>query len=384
MTFIGSIRSGFWHWLNAVAASVVALIARFTSSRLVRVVEEPDGSLVYDGEKLGVAEGRLVEPLPQKLAARLRKARVELMLQPGRFVFRPLELPQRATDFLGGIVRAQIDRLTPWSAEEAAFGWTLPKDLTGDRMLVTVVATSRALIAPLVTGLSAHGPKMVRALTRPPEAADAAPVQVWDYAPGGAIDLRRVRFVLASLLVLMLVAAAGSLGALVFIGDDLDAQRFEISRRIADKRASALIGRDGLGNAAIAGLERRKREVPSSVIVIEAGSHLCDGDAHYRRPPADRRRQPRRTGLDPADRAVVTFHPRDVLCADDALARRTGRAFQHRGSHRARLHAGDLNGRCDRSFVHAGAMDGVGRLCRRAGRARLCDVGRPRGPQRPL
>jgi general secretion pathway protein L len=274
MTFIGSIRSGFWHWLNAVAASVVALIARFTSSRLVRVVEEPDGSLVYDGEKLGVAEGRLVEPPPQKLAARLRKARVELMLQPGRFVFRPLELPQRATDFLGGIVRAQIDRLTPWSAEEAAFGWTQPKDITGERMLVTVVATSRALIAPLVTGLSAHGPKMVRALTRPPEAADAAPVQVWDYAPGGAIDLRRVRFVLASLLVLMVVAAAGSLGALVFIGDDLDAQRFEISRRIADKRASALIGRDGLGNAAIAGLERRKREVPSSVIVIEALSQI--------------------------------------------------------------------------------------------------------------
>jgi general secretion pathway protein L len=273
MSLFGSIRTGFWHWLDAVAATVVALIARFTSSRLVRVSEEPDGSFLCEGEKLNVAEGRLVEPLSQRLAARLRKARVELMLQPGRFVFRPLELPQRASDFLGGIVRAQIDRLTPWSAEEAAFGWTAPKDITGDRMLVTVVATSRALIAPLVTGLAAHGPKMVRALTRPPQ-ADAAPVQVWDYAPGGAIDLRRVRFVLAGLLVLMIVAAAGSFGALLVIGDDLDAQRFEISRRIADKRASALIGREGLGNTAMAGLERRKREVPSSVIVIEALSQI--------------------------------------------------------------------------------------------------------------
>jgi general secretion pathway protein L len=274
MTFLGRLNAGFWRWLDAVAATVVALIARVTSSRLVRVVEQPDGTLSCQGQSLNLADGRIVEPLPAKASALLRKARVELLLQPSRFVFRPLELPQRASEFLGGIVRAQIDRLTPWSAEEAAFGWTAPHDLTGDRMLVTVVATSRALIAPLVAGLSAHGPKIVRALTQPPDAAGAAPVEVWNYAVGGATDLRRVRFALAGLLFIMLLAAAGSAGALVFVGDDLDAQRFDISRRIADKRASALIGRDGLGNAGLQALERRKREVPSSVIVIEALSQI--------------------------------------------------------------------------------------------------------------
>jgi general secretion pathway protein L len=271
MTLLSRLNAGFWRWIDAVAALVVALIARFTSSRLVRVVEEADGTLTCKGEKLNGIDGRLVEPLPQKVAALLRKARVELMLQPGRFVFRPLELPQRASEFLGGIVRAQIDRLTPWSAEEAAFGWTQPKTLAGDRMLVTVAATSRALIVPLVAGLSAYGPKIVRALTQPP---DSAPVEVWNYAPGGALDLRRVRFALATVLFLMVLGAAGSFGALVFIGDDLDAQRFEITRRIADKRASALIGREGLGNTGVAALERRKREVPSSVIVIEALSQI--------------------------------------------------------------------------------------------------------------
>jgi general secretion pathway protein L len=274
MNLFGSLRTGFWHWIDAAAATVVSIIARLTSSRLIRVIEQPDGSLICEGEKLGVADGRIVQPLPPKVSARLRKARVELMLLPQRFVFRPLELPQRASEFLGGIVRAQIDRLTPWSAGEAAFGWTPPKDLTGDRMLVTVVATSRALIAPLVSSLADHGPKAVRAVTQPPEIADAAPVEVWDYAVGGAIDLRRVRFALASVLLVMALAAIGSFGALFFIGDDLDAQRFEISRRIADKRASALIGREGLANTAFAALERRKREVPSSVIVIEALSQI--------------------------------------------------------------------------------------------------------------
>ncbi|MEA2758054.1 MAG: ral secretion pathway protein [Methylobacteriaceae bacterium] len=274
MSVLSSIRTGFWHWIDAAAATIVAIVARLTSSRLVRVVEQPDGSLICEGEKLTLAEGGLVEPLPRKVLARLRKARVELMLLPERFVFRPLELPQRASEFLGGIVRAQIDRLTPWSAAEAAFGWTAPKELTGDRMLVTVVATSRALIAPLVASLSAHGPKTVHAVTQPPDIAGVAPVGVWDYAVGGTIDLRRVRFALASVLLVMVLAAMGSVGALLVVGDDLDAQRFEISRRIADKRASALIGREGLGSTALAALDRRKREVPSSVIVIEALSQI--------------------------------------------------------------------------------------------------------------
>src|SRR5437588_9349290 len=203
MSLLSSIRTGFWHWIEAAAATIVGIVARLTSSRLVRVLEQPDGSLLCEGEKLTLSEEGLIEPVPPKVLARLRKARVELMLSPTRFVFRPLELPQRASEFLGGIVRAQIDRLTPWSAEEAAFGWTAPRDLTGERMLVTVVATSRALIAPLVAGLSAYGPKRVRALTRPPDIADAEPVEVWDYTAGGAIDLRRVRFALASLLLLM-------------------------------------------------------------------------------------------------------------------------------------------------------------------------------------
>jgi general secretion pathway protein L len=274
MTFLSRLNAGFWRWIDAAAVTVVALIARLDSSRFVQVIEQPDGTLTCQGEKLNLADGRIAEPLPPKVAALLRKARVELMLQPGRFVFRPLELPRRASEFLGGIVRAQIDRLTPWSAGEAAFGWTAPKELTGDRMLVTVVATSRALITPLVTGLCAHGPKIVRAVTQPPGEPEAPRVEVWEYAVGGAIDLRRVRFALASVLFLTALAAIGSFGALLFIGDDLEAQRFEIARRIADKRASALIGREGLGATGVAALERRKHEIPSSVIVIEALSQI--------------------------------------------------------------------------------------------------------------
>src|SRR5437588_8408986 len=165
MSLLSSIRTGFWHWIEAAAATIVGIVARLTSSRLVRVLEQPDGSLLCEGEKLTLSEEGLIEPVPPKVLARLRKARVELMLSPSRFVFRPLELPKRAAEFLGGIVRAQIDRLTPWSAGDAVFGWTAPQEAGPDRMTVTVAATARALVAPFLEALVGLGVKSIAAFT---------------------------------------------------------------------------------------------------------------------------------------------------------------------------------------------------------------------------
>src|SRR5208283_4648551 len=101
MTAAQNIKNGFWRWLDDVAEVVIALSARMAASRTVRVVQTADDrfviqaadggkSSVADGTQLRLEDGRITT---QPEGAPLRGRRVELVLQPERLVFKPLELP---------------------------------------------------------------------------------------------------------------------------------------------------------------------------------------------------------------------------------------------------------------------------------------------------
>src|SRR5215471_4477350 len=113
-------------WIDSVAATISLIFERTRSHRRVRLVENEIGAFtlhLVDGgknsnlpdQRVEIADGSLAEPLPPKWLPMLRVIRVYLVLQSARFLFRPLELAKRATEYLDGIVRSQIDRLTPWT-----------------------------------------------------------------------------------------------------------------------------------------------------------------------------------------------------------------------------------------------------------------------------
>jgi general secretion pathway protein L len=281
-------------WLDTVAAWIVATYAKVVAARGVRVVEEKDGTFTVHGnrkaasapERIRIVNGEVVAIAPSLpspasgggkgggAAAMLKATRAELVLQSDRFVIRPLELPRRATEFLDGIVRAQIDRLTPWSAENAAFGWSAPVEIANERVLVTIAATARSVVTPFVSAVAGLGADSIAVSTVAPEAQDGATsIKVFDQRVRGALEMSRVRRTLATALVVAGILAAAAIATEVIGGNELDARHADVTSRIAAQRAKLRAGSD-VRTSALATLERRRHESPSSVIVLEVLSQI--------------------------------------------------------------------------------------------------------------
>ncbi|MFG1347104.1 PilN domain-containing protein [Xanthobacter autotrophicus DSM 431] len=265
------ITDAFSTFIDLVAEAVLALGALLHASGTTRLVEGPDGSFTLEGagDTPAPPPFRLdASPLPPGLAAALKEQEVELALQPGHFLFRPLELPRRAGEFLDGIVRAQIDRLTPWNAADAVFGWTAPAPLGDDRIALTVAATARGRIAPLVEAVKTLGAKTI-AVSTLPVGADA-PIRVHAHTTAGTPKPARVRRILTGTLAGAGLAALLALLLADVAGGSLDRELDDLNRQIAARRLVLTTSNGGEAGRALATLERRKHEGAPTVLVLDA------------------------------------------------------------------------------------------------------------------
>jgi general secretion pathway protein L len=281
-TFLGGLSRG----LDEAALGVVLIAAATRRRRVVKMVEQPDGAFRVRLPGAGAADGptlRLEGARFITASADARKfvagARVEIELTPSRFVFRPLGLPRRAGEFLDGVVRSQIDRLTPWTAAEAAFGYAAPTDEGSQRIAVVVAATARTTVASIAEAAMAFGAESVKASTRP-DTQGAAPIEVFAERSRTERRVHGVKRRLAACLALASAAAALSLIGAVALGGDADARLTTLERRIAARHAALVDSRGGREDAAIAELDARKRASPLGVLVLEALSRILPDDTY--------------------------------------------------------------------------------------------------------
>jgi general secretion pathway protein L len=284
MSILPPIRDAFCRWIDSVAGTINGLLHRLRSNHEVRIIEEaPDTFTLHAAgsrksslrdHRIRITDGMIEDHLPAAWAKMLRGSRAEMILRTNRFLFRPLELPKRAVEFLDGIVRAQIDRLTPWTAGEAVFSWTPPMDVANDRIELTIAATARALVAPYVQAVADVGAASVVVLTVPADAEPhSAPIKVFEQRARGVFEVDRIRRALVTLFMMSGLAAAISLGYSAVALDSLDAEQQALSQKIAARRA-ALRADPEFAVSAQRMLERRKQSIPSSVIVLEALSQI--------------------------------------------------------------------------------------------------------------
>jgi general secretion pathway protein L len=288
MNALQPITAWLSRWIDDVASALLHVGGIIRFSRKVELVEQADGGFLVRsankrsaGASLRIEDEAFVGPISAKTRALLAGSQIEVVLQASRFVFRPLELPRRANEFLDGVVRAQIDRLTPWSQRDAAFGWSAPLPLGVDRMVVTVAATAVATITPIVKVLADRRAESILVSTISNAAgADPAPIVVFAQRAGADFRLRRLRRTLIASLALLGAGTGLSAGAAIFAGNDLDAERLGLERRIAERHAALISGRGSIADEALAALEARKRATPAGVIVIEALSQTLPDDTY--------------------------------------------------------------------------------------------------------
>ena len=265
-------------WTASVAAAIIAGFDRVVSPRVVRLIEDDQGGFAVEAAAkpenvpahIAFTNGVLSAP---NLAPMFRGSRVEIVLQPKRFLFRPLELPARAADFLDGIVRAQIDRLTPWSASEAVFGCSAAVETGAESITTVIAATTRKVAMTYVQAVSGFHPAAVAVCTDVAE-RNAGRVKVFEQKARGHLDAARLS---RALMIVLGVAAVGALLSVIvaaFVADSLGAQENELAQQISQRRAAIRAGSDGGDRSPLAALERRKYETPASVIVLDALSMI--------------------------------------------------------------------------------------------------------------
>ena len=169
MSIWASFRTRLSTWIDDVAAGLMLLETMLRRSpksnslnrrtaRFFVVDVGKRGAERADGLSLHIDESGIADPISPQTRLLLARSSVDVALAPSRFIFRSLELPQGARQFLDGVVRSQIDRLTPWSANEAAFGWSEPTEAGNGQIAITVAATARSLVAPIArAAMAAQG-----------------------------------------------------------------------------------------------------------------------------------------------------------------------------------------------------------------------------------
>jgi len=289
MMALPNIGAGVSCWIDGAADTVVGWHARLAPRRVVKLTEDQPGEFVLcseattdsRGETIRLAHGLIAAPAP--LSALLPGSHVELMLRASHFLFQDLELPDRAIEFLDGIVRAQIDRLTPWSVAKAAFGYSQPTEPVDGRIMVTVAAAPREVVSPYVEAIGRLGAHSVAVFTTStPKDGAAESIKILENEVRGALEVDRVRRGLKITLLAAVAAAVLGIIALRAIDSILAARQDELAGEIGRARANAVASNGASGSLAAAQrtLVQRKQMGPSSVLILEALSKTLPDHAY--------------------------------------------------------------------------------------------------------
>jgi general secretion pathway protein L len=221
--------------------------------------------------------------VPGKVARAARHGLVMHELPFDTVVTRRISVPAQARDLLSGIVRNQIERLSPWHAEQAVYGFEADASTVEAATLdVRVLITARSVVEDARKELAAIGLPIDRVVTRERGTPDKV-VPLWSQADDTTHDnlepLRRTIMLGIGAMVITSLAlglwAVTSATAIRTESDDVAARVKTLQRRLQPGGSQTAAGLPPAERAWAA-----KETSPSAAIALEALSRALPDAAH--------------------------------------------------------------------------------------------------------
>jgi len=263
-------------WIETLASLFVAIREAWRARRALTIALEDKRLVVRSGTHTQV-------PAAGELAAAARGHFITLELPTDEIVVQRINVPAQAREFLAGIVRNRIDRLSPWPADQVVYGFdTTARAGDADTLDTRVLMTSRAAVEAAQRALAAHGVAVDRIVAQGAGSADASPVTLWlrlDSEAGRGGDRPR-RMIAAAVLATVLVSAGltawllASASAIPAESEDLAERAAALQRRLAPAKAAA---------PTLPLPERAwalKEAAPASVMILDALSQALPDNAY--------------------------------------------------------------------------------------------------------
>ena len=284
MKLTEAIERGLTVWTATVAAAIEAVADRqLRRSKVVIRLDQPGhialamqapskGIPVLAQATVNLAERPAHGTLSPEWLRTLRGASLEIHLTAENVLVRPLDFPRQAEPFLDGMIRTQIGRLTPWNIDQALYGFSAPHAVANDRIALTLAATPRALVQPLLAFADQVGAARL-VITAEIGAADGGPIEIFRSSLrsslAGGRDLGRVLklgWLSVAATTAVLLIATTLIGG--YLDGELDDAQAQVTRlRAALRPAIGATAADGL-------LAKRKQTSPASVIVLDTLSKI--------------------------------------------------------------------------------------------------------------
>jgi general secretion pathway protein L len=213
------IYSIFNRWIDILARLLLGWRDSRRGRRLLMLAQDRDRWVVeqvrgQEEKSLGsIVNGATV---PTEIARAAQRSFIVLKLSAEEVIVRRINVPAQAGGLLAGIVRNQIERLSPWRVDDAAYGFDARTNAEETSLDVDVLITPRAALDETCRRLDAMGLRVDRVVAAG-RAPEAAPLTLWSrFADASDKSVARARLAIAVVIATM-VCLTGAIGLWAFL-----------------------------------------------------------------------------------------------------------------------------------------------------------------------